>query len=187
MREAMGERVEAGRAWRCLVAAVAAAIVLGGCGGSGSDVPTQPSTRVLPDDPREWICEDSTGPATQAEIDAWCAAHPDRGQPLPADLRDPPPPADFVAYQAYNVRLETFLVDRRITRGSAGSPTNTGASAARRSCRRTAATGNNYGPHFPLRVYYSPEVVDWLCNGRQGEIPDGAMMVKAMSLSVRRL
>ena len=42
--------------------------------------------------------------------------------------------------------------------------------------------GHNYGPHFPLKVYYSPEMVDWLCNGRNGEIPDGAIMIKAMSL-----
>ena len=39
---------------------------------------------------------------------------------------------------------------------------------------------HNYGPHFPLRVSYSPEIVDWLCNGREGEIPDGAMIMKAM-------
>jgi hypothetical protein len=42
---------------------------------------------------------------------------------------------------------------------------------------------HNYGPHFPLKVYYSPEVVDWLCNGRQGDIPDGAMIMKAMKIT----
>jgi hypothetical protein len=179
-RVEMGERIAAGRALRCLVATIAAAAVLGGCGGSGSDSRTERSTRVLPDDPREWICEDSTGPATQAEIDDWCAAHPDRGQPMPADLRDPPPPADFVAYQAYNERLKTFMVDRGYER--------LGWIADKRwrfsgpSVVPPEDFRNNYGPHFPLRVYYSPEVVDWLCNGRQGELPDGAMMVKAMSV-----
>jgi hypothetical protein len=45
----------------------------------------------------------------------------------------------------------------------------------------------NYGPHFPLRVYYSPEIVAWLCDGRQGAIPDGAMIVKAMSVAWKAL
>ena len=40
---------------------------------------------------------------------------------------------------------------------------------------------HNYGPHFPLKVYYSRRSVDWLCSGRKGDIPDGAMMVKAMA------
>lgn len=29
-----------------------------------------------------------------------------------------------------------------------------------------------------VRIFYSPEVVAWMCNGRQGELPEGAMIVK---------
>ncbi len=36
------------------------------------------------------------------------------------------------------------------------------------------------GTHARVRVYYSDAVVDWLRNGRQGPIPDGAMIVKEM-------
>jgi len=32
-----------------------------------------------------------------------------------------------------------------------------------------------------IRIYYSPEVIDWLCNDRQGPIPDGAAVVKEMN------
>jgi hypothetical protein len=38
--------------------------------------------------------------------------------------------------------------------------------------------GVYYGTHPAVRVYYSPRVMDWLVNGRNGEIPDGAMIVK---------
>lgn len=44
-------------------------------------------------------------------------------------------------------------------------------------------TGNyldnvDYGTHRAVRVYYSPETLDWLKGGRVGDPPDGAMMVK---------
>lgn len=38
--------------------------------------------------------------------------------------------------------------------------------------------GVYYGTHPAVRVYYSPEVIEWLKGGRQGTIPDGAMIVK---------
>jgi len=41
--------------------------------------------------------------------------------------------------------------------------------------------GNSYGVHPAVHLYYSPEVVDWLCKGRQGELAEGAMVVKEMA------
>ena len=38
--------------------------------------------------------------------------------------------------------------------------------------------GKYYGTHPAVRVYYSPEVVQWLDGGRKGTIPDGAMIIK---------
>ena len=40
--------------------------------------------------------------------------------------------------------------------------------------------GSNMGTHPAVRIYYSPEVVRWISNGRKGEIADGAMIVKEM-------
>jgi len=62
----------------------------------------------LPSNPKKWVCQDSL-PASQAEIDAWCASHPDRGMPLPDDLRNPPPVSDFNNYLDYSNRLKNFL------------------------------------------------------------------------------
>jgi hypothetical protein len=158
--------------------ALAAVVALAACG----DRPAGPPEPVgpLPANPQDWICTD-TRPATDAEIDAWCRAHPDRGRPVPAELRDPPPPSDFAAWQTYNLRLERFLTTQEYaTLGWLHDP------SWRFSGPSVVAHGSyagNYGPHFPLRVYYSPEIVDWLCSGRQGTIPDGAMIMKAMSLA----
>ena len=35
-----------------------------------------------------------------------------------------------------------------------------------------------YGTHPVVRIFYSPGVVQWLLGGRQGTIPDGAMIIK---------
>jgi len=32
--------------------------------------------------------------------------------------------------------------------------------------------------HLPVHIYYSPEVSNWLLDGRKGDIPDGAVMIK---------
>jgi mono/diheme cytochrome c family protein len=38
--------------------------------------------------------------------------------------------------------------------------------------------GTYFGTHPAVRIYYSPGVMRWLLAGRQGTIPDGAMIVK---------
>ncbi len=38
--------------------------------------------------------------------------------------------------------------------------------------------GVYYGTHPAVRIFYSPKVMEWLVGGRQGAIPDGAMIIK---------
>lgn len=38
--------------------------------------------------------------------------------------------------------------------------------------------GVYYGTHLAVRVHYSPAVMRWLIGGRQGSLPDGAMIIK---------
>lgn len=39
--------------------------------------------------------------------------------------------------------------------------------------------GTNWGTHYnAVRVWYSPEVAEWLEHGRQGDIPEGAVIIK---------
>jgi hypothetical protein len=145
----------------------------------------------LPSNPQDWICPDSM-PVTQKEIDAWCKSHPkgDRGLPLPEDLRNPPPIADFEAYMTYSERLKNFLSLPDQKKQLEYTKLGWISDAHWRLSGPSVIPENpvpfdffhNYGPHFPLKIYYSPEVVDWLCSGRKGEIPDGAMILKAMNV-----
>jgi mono/diheme cytochrome c family protein len=36
----------------------------------------------------------------------------------------------------------------------------------------------SYGVHPTVKIYYSPEVMQWLISGRSGNVPDGAMIIK---------
>jgi hypothetical protein len=38
--------------------------------------------------------------------------------------------------------------------------------------------GVYYGTHPAVRIFYSPEVIAWLADGKRGPIPDGAMIIK---------
>ncbi|MEO6326880.1 MAG: hypothetical protein ABIT01_00350, partial [Thermoanaerobaculia bacterium] len=39
------------------------------------------------------------------------------------------------------------------------------------------ANGKYTGTHPAVRIFYSPKMMTWLVNGRQGPIPDGALIV----------
>ena len=85
------------------------------------------------------------------------------GLPLPSAL----PLVD------YEQRLYQFLFERCYTKLDW---------AVDREVRDTGpfVLGSNYGTHPAVRIYYSPEIIKWLLNGRQGRIPDGAMIIKEM-------
>ncbi len=164
----------------------------------GAPLPVVQQQSLLPDDglpsnPQDWICPDSM-PVNQQEIDAWCKLHPKgtRGLGLPEDLRNPPPISDFKDYMDYSDRLRKFLslpdqnMEFEYMKLGWISDAHwrlSGPSVMPDPAHPSALDlFHNYGPHFPLKIYYSPEMVDWLCSGRKGEIPDGAAMVKAMNV-----
>jgi hypothetical protein len=159
------------------VAAVVLAATLGDLHASAPEPPG------LPADPQRWICEKR--PPSRADVEAWCRDHRGRGTPLPAELRDPPPVSDLAAYDAYNARLARFLTTQEYL--GLGWAADARWRFSGPSVVEHGSYSRNYGPHFPLRVYYSPEIVAWLCDGRQGAIPDGAMIVKAMSVAWKAL
>jgi hypothetical protein len=176
------------RLMRSVILALAT-VVLSGVAWAAEPPQSQPQLEqasALPSDPEKWACQDSL-PTTQDEIDAWCQSHPNRGLPVPLELRNPPPVSDFDNYTKYSHKLKNFLtgqVTGVTTYRDLGwvSDAHWRLSGPSVYLPGSGDFSHNYGPHFPLKVYYSPEIVDWLCNGRKGKIPDNAMMVKAMAL-----
>lgn len=161
-----------------LVAAVCAA---SGC-GSGSSNNNSSSVKpagVLPDDVSEWVCETNPTPPTQQEIANWCADTAPHGIALPEDLRTPPAMQDLSAKNDYDLRLQDFLrAEKYKTELNWSSDKQwrlTGPYVG-----EFGPAGANYGSHPGVKVYYSPEVVEWMCSDRSTPLPDGAMVIKAM-------
>src|SRR5690606_6316948 len=93
----------------------------------------------------------------------------------PADLGVPAAISDLTRKNVFDERLQDFLVNGgykdwvhdltwRLTGPYVGE----------------IPDGNSYGVHPAVRIYYSPEVMEWLCGGRKGRIGDNAMLVKEM-------
>ena len=131
----------------------------------------------LPPNPNDWSCPDSVVELSQAEIDTWCALNANQGEPAPPDIRNPPPLADLEMKNAFDERLEAFVRGRvyeteldwnhdlnwRMTGPYVGQ----------------IGKGEFFGVHSSaVCIYYSPEIVQWLCAGRVGSIPDGAIILK---------
>src|SRR4029450_691179 len=119
-----------------------------------------PHDGPLPPDPADWVCADK--PPSPADLEQWCRDHPDRGRP--AQLPVPPPLSRLADKNAFDVGvLQEFL--RRREYVSLGwqhdlSWRFTGPYVG------TIGSGDNYGTHPAVRLYYSPEVIDSLCGGR---------------------
>jgi hypothetical protein len=131
----------------------------------------------LPPDPRDWVCESSLIEPTEEEIEQFCASA-DHGLPAPDFLRDPSPISRLDDKNSYDTQMQDFLRVKGYV-NELGWPGDL-------NWRLTGpyvgpiGSGQAYGVHPAVRLYYSPEVVDWLCGGRVTEIPDGAIIVKEM-------
>jgi hypothetical protein len=129
----------------------------------------------LPPDPEDWICKAPT--LTPADIDRFCT-QASRGLPSPVLLRVPPPETDLFRKNLFDLAYRNFLRGRKYA-------TELGW-ISDQTWRMTGpyvgeiGKGQSYGVHPAVRIYYSPEMVDWLCGDRAGAIPDGAMLIKEM-------
>ncbi len=131
----------------------------------------------LPSDPRKWVCESSLIKPSEEEIEQFCATS-DPGLPAPDFLRNPPPISRLVEKNIYDIQTQDFLREKGYVHelGWLGDL----------NWRLTGpyvgpiGSGRAYGVHPAVRLFYSPEIIEWLCNGREGEIPDGAIIVKEM-------
>jgi hypothetical protein len=129
----------------------------------------------LPPNPEDWICNEPT--VTPADIDRFCAQTL-RGLPAPALLRSPPPETDLFRKNQFDLAYQNFLRNRTYATELGWIPDQTWRLTG--PYVGVIGEGQTYGVHPAVRIYYSPEMIDWLCGDRAGTIPDGAMLIKEM-------
>lgn len=123
------------------------------------------------------FCENSEIGPTPKEIEQYCLTA-DRGLPAPDFPRKPSPVYRLGDKNVYDIRMRDFLRAKGYV-NELGWPRDmnwrlTGPYVGPIGC------GRAYGVHPAVGLYYSPEVIEWLCGGRVTEIPDGAVIVKEM-------
>ncbi len=160
--------------------AITAALFITACSDTSNNnqsAAVQPAG-MLPADTSEWVCQTNPAPPSEQELARWCADTAPHGTVLPEDLRTPPSMDDLTAKNDYDQRLEAFLRAQTYADELNWS--------SDKQWRLTGpyvgdiGSGNNYGSHPAVKIYYSPEVVEWMCGDRSGPLPDGAMVIKAM-------
>ncbi|MCX7552371.1 hypothetical protein OS175_00650 [Marinicella sp. S1101] len=138
----------------------------------------------LPDKPADWVCSQPDESKTAAASQKWCAIN----EPTPEALawRDaigftlqPGQLTEMEKKNAFDFQLRDFLrarvYDHKLNWAHDRDWRLTGP------YKGPFGEGKSYGVHPAVRVYYSPEMVAWLCAGREGELPFGAMIIKEMA------
>ncbi|TMQ11151.1 MAG: hypothetical protein E6J90_35005, partial [Deltaproteobacteria bacterium] len=160
--------------------------------GSSSQTPTAIATAPSPAPPPSpapaaacVTAQDRPPPVVPwSSVEALCAAP--HGTPwAPPSFRDPDKAAldvqRFLRDQTYRQLGWLHDADWRLTGPFDGCPCPPGSAA---DCK----PGVNRGPHPAVRIYYSPEAIDWMCKYRRDKdelpnaaaMPDGAMVIKEM-------
>ncbi|MBU8896062.1 hypothetical protein KRR26_10625 [Corallococcus sp. M34] len=112
---------------------------------------------------------------TEQEL-CWLAP---RGIPA-VGLAPPVGPLWEAAEEPYALLLRKFILDRVYTTQLGWlSDTHWRLSGPVQGCPQDK-TLKNLGVHPAVRIYYSPEMIAWMCGGRVGVPPPGAMIVKEM-------
>jgi len=106
---------------------------------------------------------DSTGTPMQTEVTAQCPDAKESGLPLPSSMSP----------DAFHDKLLAFLQNTEYVKLRW---------CVDKGVRDTGpfVSGTYLGVHPAVRIYYSPGVMTWLVNGRIGNVPDGAMIIKEM-------
>lgn len=156
-----------------------------GCSDSDSDSNTDNKIEVdeinpitgLPLNPRLWVCPST--PVSQAEKDAWCLQNmSNRGTPW----NPGPPPSinsELAAKNEYDKKIKAFLhlreYDTRLNWLSDPRYRFAGPYVG-----DVTGDGTEYATHIPIRIFYSPEAIAWMCTDREGTMPDGTMIIKEL-------
>ncbi len=137
----------------------------------------------LPENPADWVCSsESKGLAHTTKT--WCDTH----VPSIEDLAwrkiigfelEPGQLTNLVKKNAFDFALRDFL-RKRVYDGQLKWARDLNWRMTGPYVGEIGPDGKSYGVHPAVRVYYSPEMVGWMCSDRRTELPNGAMIIKEM-------
>ncbi|HEX4417903.1 MAG TPA: hypothetical protein VH165_08390 [Kofleriaceae bacterium] len=153
---------------------------------SSGPTPAQPPAPASSSSPAACVTAQAKPPPVLPwnNVEALCAAphgtawHPPRFEHLDQAALDV---RTFVRDESYKQLGWLHDADWRLTGPFDGCACPNGTAGG-------CVEGVNKGPHPAVKIYYSPEVIDWMCKYRRGKdelpnapaMPDGAMIIKEM-------
>lgn len=141
------------------------------------------SAEVLPPqgDPVDWACADTLNVDLEQAIAAFCQV-PDNRNRSPSGFAGVP--ASILTLEdknKFDVKFGQWLGQFEYRDWVADQSWRfTGPVVGEWQNEHLSGDSKSYGVHPIVRVYYSPQVVDWLCGGREGDLPDGSIIIKEM-------
>ncbi|HSS00479.1 MAG TPA: hypothetical protein VLM79_25645, partial [Kofleriaceae bacterium] len=175
------------------VTVLAAGVLAAGCSSAPSPAPTLTAPTTTSSPPAAptrsagacVVAEDKPPPAVPwHDVEALCAA-PHGTAWAPPRSGDPDQLAEavqsFLRDERYKQLGWLHDADWRLTGRFDGCACPDGTANG-------CVAGVNKGPHPAVRIYYSPEVIDWMCKYRRGDneapdappVADGGMIIKEM-------
>ena len=135
---------------------------------------------VLPPDPQQWVC--SKPQVSDTQVKQWCdSTLPSLDFNWRAKVELPMEAGQITNLEkknAYDFALRKFLRQQDYSKKLNWTHD--------KNWRLTGpyvgefGDGDSYGVHPAVRIYYSPEVVEWICKGQPDTIRAGAMIIKEM-------
>ncbi|GJM08247.1 MAG: hypothetical protein DHS20C11_05230 [Lysobacteraceae bacterium] len=128
-----------------------------------------------PDEPSEWVCP-SNSPPSEQQLKDFCDSY--QGGSSDPGLGMPAPISELEAKNAYDEALLAFLQAKTYRKLDGWE--------ADKKWRLTGPyvgdfpNGSSYGVHPAVRIWYSGEMVEWMCSDRTIDIEPGAMIIKEM-------
>lgn len=172
------------------ILALVSTVLLAGYVRQQAVADAEPSTATPA--PPTCVSPQAPPPPLPQDIEQFCR-QAERGQPWPGAV--PPPPTLFTEKsEEYGLAVQTFLRSLAYRQAPYAwqKDANWRLTGPFEGCSCPDSSGScsgvNEGPHPAVRIYYSPEVIDWMCKYRKGhdqlpdaaDLPDGAMIIKEM-------
>ena len=138
----------------------------------------------LPDNPADWVCSSEPEDLAQ-QTKTWCDAHTPSSEDLAwrkniGFVLEPGELTDLDKKNAFDFALREFLRNR-VYDGQLNWAHDLNWRMTGPYVGEFGSQGLSYGVHPAVRVYYSPEMVTWMCSDRSTELPNGAMIIKEMA------
>lgn len=132
-------------------------------------------------DPNQWACQNTLNVDLEQATKNFCQTEKKKQRPTEPDWI-PQSILRLEQKNEYDFKFGEWIKNFKYRQWAADQEWRfTGPVVGQIENQHITGNSKSYGVHPAVRIYYSPKMVDWLCDGRPEEgVPDGAIIIKEM-------